>query len=145
MTESHAVDALRQQLGRQLKALRQAAGLTQKELASQTGYVRSTVSYAEVGRPYVARPFWEHCDTALSAEGELVTGFDEIQAMLAAERERAAKSARAAQRRLAASLREAKATAQPCPHCHKPVIVVTALQAPAAASTTHSPGLDAPP
>ncbi len=80
------------------------------------------------------------CYRAPSRKGELVTGFDEIQALLASERERAAKSARAAQRRLADSLREAEATAQPCPHCRKPVIVVTALQAPPAASTTHSAG-----
>lgn len=147
MSESDHVRALRSQLGRQLKALREAAGLTQSGLASRAGYARGTVSHAEIGRPYVARPFWEQCDTALSTGGELATGFDEIRAQLAAERGQAASSARAARRSLAASAHgasqvpgEATATVQPCPHCCKPVIVIATLHAPAVANTSHGTG-----
>jgi DNA-binding transcriptional regulator YiaG len=44
------IDALWRELGRQLAALRREAGLTQMALAALTGFSRTTVSVAEVGR-----------------------------------------------------------------------------------------------
>ena len=55
------------ELGRQLAALRRAAGLTQHQLAGLTGFSRSTVSLAEIGRESHAHQLWEACDKALDA------------------------------------------------------------------------------
>ena len=60
------VEAALADLGRQLKARRKAAGLTQEQLARQTGYKRSTVANAELGDRRSA-DFWRRVDDELSA------------------------------------------------------------------------------
>jgi DNA-binding XRE family transcriptional regulator len=66
------------QLGRELAAGRQAAGLTQAELGRKAGYSRSTVSTVESGGQQVHRGFWETCDRVLGTGGALSRRFDEI-------------------------------------------------------------------
>ncbi|MFI5068316.1 MAG: helix-turn-helix transcriptional regulator, partial [Streptosporangiales bacterium] len=64
MTAPETVTSMRRELGRQLAALRRQAGLTQADLAGLTGFSRSTVSVAEIGRQAHAREFWAACDKA---------------------------------------------------------------------------------
>jgi DNA-binding XRE family transcriptional regulator len=79
------IEAARKALGRQLAALRQAAGYSQQEFAPLTGYGRSTLANVETGRQNVARSFWVRCTEELAADS-LVTGYDEIEAMVQAPR-----------------------------------------------------------
>jgi len=57
----------REELGRSLKTVRQAAGLLQRELAHKIGYSRSAVGNAETGQSGYAHRFWELCDEVLAA------------------------------------------------------------------------------
>ena len=52
---AETVTQLRRALGRQLAAMRNRAGLSQWELAPLTGYSRSTLSDAELGRHRLRR------------------------------------------------------------------------------------------
>jgi hypothetical protein len=70
---------MRRALGRQLAALRNRAGLSQWDLAPLTGYSRSTLSDAELGRHRLRREFWVRCDGLLQAENRLIAGFDQIE------------------------------------------------------------------
>jgi transcriptional regulator with XRE-family HTH domain len=79
MAELEVVAERRRALGRDLAARRQAAGLTQEELAPRTLYGRSTVANVEVGRQQVSRDFWARCDIWLGAAGLLVDAFDEFE------------------------------------------------------------------
>jgi len=54
----------RRALGRRLAALRSRSGFSQWEFAPLTGYSRSTLSDAELGRHRLRREFWERCDEA---------------------------------------------------------------------------------
>lgn len=83
--ESQNAALLRQSLGRELAARRQAAGYTQAELAKLTGYARSTVSTVESGRQHVMREFWECCDQALRTGGGLAAAFRQMEQAKAAE------------------------------------------------------------
>jgi transcriptional regulator with XRE-family HTH domain len=66
-------------LGRRLAARREAAGLTQEELARRTNYSRSAISTAELGiRPASVR-FWANCDAALGSGGELAAARHSIE------------------------------------------------------------------
>ena len=67
---------LRRALGRQLAAMRNRAGLSQWELAPLTGYSRSTLSDAELGRHRLRREFWLRCDELLKADSHLVASYD---------------------------------------------------------------------
>ena len=63
MDEVERAWQLRRELGRELKALRNAAGLSQPQLASRTGYSRSTIATLEsTNGGAVARVFWEKSD-----------------------------------------------------------------------------------
>jgi transcriptional regulator with XRE-family HTH domain len=85
--------AAREALGRQLRAYREAAGYTQQELADQLGYSRPRVAGAEKGDG-CALLFWQGCDKLLNAEGSLVAGFEEIEALRRKEASEAAAAAR---------------------------------------------------
>ena len=87
---------LRRALGRQLAALRSRAGFSQWEFAPLTGYSRSTLSDAELGRHRLRREFWLRCDAALAAGGVLVAAYDQIEATAAALRRKARSQAQAA-------------------------------------------------
>ncbi len=86
----------RRALGRRLAALRSRAGFSQWEFAPLTGYSRSTLSDAELGRHRLRREFWQRCDEALSADGVLVTAYDQIEAAAAVIRRKARMQAQAA-------------------------------------------------
>jgi transcriptional regulator with XRE-family HTH domain len=66
-----AIEAARKALGRQLAALRQAAGYNQQGFAPLTGYGRSTLANVETGRQNVARSFWIRCAQELAADTAL--------------------------------------------------------------------------
>jgi hypothetical protein len=149
---------LRRALGRQLAALRSHAGFSQWEFAPLTGYSRSTLSDAELGRHRLRREFWLRCDGALAAGGALVAAYDRIEATASALRRKARSQAQAARdeqasERLAALLPVAVAGAvgagpagagggaaggmgagpavvEQCPHCRQPVAVVIVAAAP---------------
>jgi len=82
--------ALGRGLGRQLASLRQAAGLTQHQLAELVGYSRGTLSSAESGRFDQARRFWQRIDDMLDGQGRLVGRYDDIRYRIAARREQQA-------------------------------------------------------
>jgi DNA-binding XRE family transcriptional regulator len=78
---------LRRELGRDLKARRQAAGLSQPQLASRTGYARSTVATLESATGgAVARAFWEKCDAVFSTGERFAPRWDTIQQHVQAAR-----------------------------------------------------------
>ena len=66
------VKALKQELGRELRRLREAAGLTQEALARHIGYHRVSVTQVEKGRQDPSRKFVERLDVALAASGQLL-------------------------------------------------------------------------
>jgi hypothetical protein len=94
-SESEGITAARKALGHQLAAYRQAAEYSQQEFAPLTGYGRSTLANVETGRQNVPRAFWVRCQEELGVDS-LVPAYDEIQAMVRAERLAAAGQAQAA-------------------------------------------------
>src|SRR6266498_1533743 len=68
MITPEAIAEARRQLGRQLAALRKAAGYSsQHDLAPLTFYGRSTIANVETGRQHAGRAFWQRCDEVLAA------------------------------------------------------------------------------
>jgi transcriptional regulator with XRE-family HTH domain len=153
VTGAEQVREMRQSLGRELAARRREAGYSQRQLAPLTGYARSTLSDAELGRHHVRRDFWERCQRVLRAGGVLTGRYDQIEAVAAAWRAAAARAAREvrAAREERAVRQEGSAawpaapatgdgdapqgpgsivTVQECPACHQPVAVLTVLAAP---------------
>jgi hypothetical protein len=86
----------RRALGGRLAALRSRSGFSQWEFAPLTGYSRSTLSDAELGRHRLRREFWQRCDDALRAEGALTAAYDRIEAQATAARRSARSQAQAA-------------------------------------------------
>ena len=86
----------RRALGRRLAALRSRAGFSQWEFAPLTGYSRSTLSDAELGRHRLRREFWQRCDDALRADGALIAAYDRIEVQASAARRSARSQAQAA-------------------------------------------------
>ena len=78
-------DGVWRALGERLAAYRRAAGYSQNQLADLVGYSRSTIANVETGRQHVPGDFWERADEAVSADGALFGGSEEIEA--AARRE----------------------------------------------------------
>jgi hypothetical protein len=91
---------MRRALGRQLAAMRNRAGLSQWDLAPLTGYSRSTLSDAELGRHRLRREFWLRCDGLLQGEGRLVTSYDRIESAGAVLRQRSGHTAQQARDQL---------------------------------------------
>jgi DNA-binding XRE family transcriptional regulator len=81
MIDPEAITEARRALGRQLAAYREAAGLIQEQLAPLIHYGRSTIANAETGYSTCSRTFWERCDKALKASGDLLRGYDEFKAL----------------------------------------------------------------
>ncbi len=86
----------RRALGRRLAALRSRSGFSQWEFAPLTGYSRSTLSDAELGRHRLRREFWQRCDEALISEGVLTAAYDRIEVLATAVRRSARSQAQAA-------------------------------------------------
>jgi transcriptional regulator with XRE-family HTH domain len=64
VSDQEAINDARRSLGRQLAAWRLRAGLTQGQLARQTGYHRTTIAHAEAG-DRASRELAEAADRAL--------------------------------------------------------------------------------
>jgi transcriptional regulator with XRE-family HTH domain len=73
-------------LGRQLAALRQAAGLRQERFAALTAYSRSTIASVETGRQHASASFWAKCDAVLGTGDSLRRAYEEVQAVEQAHR-----------------------------------------------------------
>ncbi len=141
---------MRRALGQQLAAMRNRAGLSQWELAPLTGYSRSTLSDAELGRYRLRREFWLRCDELLRADGRLVASYDRIETAAAIMHQHARSTAELARDQDAAARLQAVRPApapvpvdetsrhpadslvamEACPHCRRPIAV---LVVPAAA------------
>jgi transcriptional regulator with XRE-family HTH domain len=102
VTAAEQVREMRRGLGRELAARRRAAGFSQRQLAPLTGYTRSTLSDAELGRHHVRRDFWERCQRVLRVNGELTGCYDQIEAVAAAWRAAEIRAAQAAREERAA-------------------------------------------
>jgi hypothetical protein len=136
VSDPEAVGQLRQALGRQLAAMRNRAGLSQWELAPLTGYSRSTLSDAELGRHRLRREFWLRCDDLLNADSRLVEAYDRVEATAGAMRERALGTAQVARGRpTSAGLR----SVQPRAPAVQPRAPVGSPRAPASAPDAVSP------
>jgi transcriptional regulator with XRE-family HTH domain len=139
----------RRALGRRLAALRSRAGFSQWEFAPLTGYSRSTLSDAELGRHRLRREFWQRCDDALRADGALIAAYDRIEVQASAARRSARSQAQAAREEQASQRLHALLPDEPglagearpaalestdpeaprtvverCPHCRQPVTVM---------------------
>ena len=153
--DAGTVAQMRRALGQQLAAMRNRAGLSQWELAPLTGYSRSTLSDAELGRHRLRREFWLRCDDLLRADSRLVVSYDRIETAVAIMRQRARDAAELARDQDAPARlqgpRPAPAPAsaddtgrdpagslaamETCPHCRRPIAV---LVVPAAAGPGRS-------
>jgi transcriptional regulator with XRE-family HTH domain len=131
MTSSEDVWEMRRELGQQLASLRSQAGLTQREFAPLTGYARSTLSDAELGRHHVARDFWERSERALNAGTILTDRYDQIETTAAAARALARQAAQAARHRQEPAspepIPQGGAIVQACPVCHHPLNAILVL------------------
>jgi DNA-binding XRE family transcriptional regulator len=135
-------------LGRQLRALRREAGLSQQELAAQANFARPTVSVAEIGRAIQQPDFWIACDRALGTGGVLAAGARQIVAARRAGQRAAACAAQEARetRALAAftAARDQRgvtagvSAVQDCPSCGSQITVLTTL-IPGTAADARSP------
>ncbi|HEY3894256.1 MAG TPA: helix-turn-helix transcriptional regulator [Pseudonocardiaceae bacterium] len=103
---------IRRVLGAQLAAHRQAAGLTQGQLAKVTFRDRSTVAHIEIGRSRANEQFWRIADERCGAGGALLAGFRAWAAAKQDHEVRARETQLAQARAKAESLR---ATAAPIP------------------------------
>ncbi|HEY1572016.1 MAG TPA: helix-turn-helix transcriptional regulator [Pseudonocardiaceae bacterium] len=88
--EAEAVAEQRRALGERLAAFRQAANLTQGQLAEAAICDRTTVAHIEKGRSRADERFWQVVDDACAANGALLTAFHQFQAAKA-EREQQAR------------------------------------------------------
>lgn len=107
--EPEELAEMRRALGAQLAAFRQAAGLTQGQLAKITFCDRSTVAHIEKGRSRGDERFWAVADECCGADGVLRAGF---QAWVAAKQDhevRTSEAQLAQARARAESLRAATA------------------------------------
>jgi transcriptional regulator with XRE-family HTH domain len=73
------IETTRELLARQLTALREAAGLTQDQLADRLGFSRSTIANAEGGHRKASAEFWQRADEALDAAGALSARHQQLQ------------------------------------------------------------------
>ncbi len=86
MIDPGDITAARRALGRQLAKFRRAKGYNQHQLASHAHYGRSSIANVEVGRQNVPRDFWLRCDQLLEANGTLLRGYDQLQALIGRQR-----------------------------------------------------------
>jgi hypothetical protein len=115
-TGAQSLLQMRRALGRQLASMRNRAGLSQWDLAPLTGYSRSTLSDAELGRHRLRREFWLRCDGLLQGEGRLVASYDRIESAGAVLQQRSGRSAQQARDQLvSARLRAVRPFPEPAP------------------------------
>ena len=115
-TSAQSLLQMRRALGRQLASMRNRAGLSQWDLAPLTGYSRSTLSDAELGRHRLRREFWLRCDGLLQGEGRLVASYDQIESAGAVLQQRSGHRAQQARDQLvSARLRTVRPFPKPAP------------------------------
>jgi transcriptional regulator with XRE-family HTH domain len=133
MTSPEDVWEMRRELGQRLASLWSQAGLTQREFAPLTGYARSTLSDAELGRHHLARDFWERSERVLNAGTVLTDRYDQIEAAAAAARALTRQAAQAARHPREPArpepLPQAGSIVQACPVCHHPLNAILMLTA----------------
>ena len=134
----------RRALGRRLASLRSRSGFSQWEFAPLTGYSRSTLSDAELGRHRLRREFWERCDSALMTDGVLTAVYDRIEVAATALRRSARSQAQAAREEQAARRLQALLPAPGLRACPPPAPWAWTPRAPAwacsrAAAAPHGP------
>jgi hypothetical protein len=95
MIDPEAITEAKRALGRQLAACRDVAGFNQHRLAKEIHFGRSTIANAETGYSTCSRTFWERCDKALQADGALLRGYDDLQALIRTQRAQVAELAEA--------------------------------------------------
>ncbi|WP_310278454.1 helix-turn-helix domain-containing protein [Haloactinomyces albus] len=78
--EPETIAETRRTLGAQLAAFRQAADLTQGQLAKAAFCDRTTVTHIEKGRARADERFWRACDEAVGAGGALLAAFHDLVA-----------------------------------------------------------------
>jgi len=71
---------LKAEFGRELRRLREAAGMTQKALGRRVSYHRVSVTQVESGRQNFSRQFVEQVEAALDAQGKLFAIYEQIEA-----------------------------------------------------------------
>lgn len=78
--EPDTIAERRRALGAQLAAFRQAADLTQGQLAKAAFCDRTTVTHIEKGRARADERFWHTCDDTVGADGVLLAAFHDLVA-----------------------------------------------------------------
>jgi DNA-binding XRE family transcriptional regulator len=78
--EPEVIAAMRRSLGDRLATFRQAADLTQGQLAAAVFCDRTTVVHVEKGRTRGDERFWQAVDAACQADGALLTAYHDVQA-----------------------------------------------------------------
>jgi transcriptional regulator with XRE-family HTH domain len=73
--ESEVIVELRRALGERLAAFRQAANLTQGQLAQAAICDRTTVAHIEKGRSRADERFWQAADATCQADGGTAVRF----------------------------------------------------------------------
>ncbi|WBB48428.1 helix-turn-helix transcriptional regulator [Verrucosispora sp. WMMA2044] len=81
MIDPQRIAEAKRALGSRLAARRHARGLTQLELARRVPVSRTTIAGVESGRQCPDRVFWQRCEAALGAGGELLAGYDEYRGL----------------------------------------------------------------
>jgi transcriptional regulator with XRE-family HTH domain len=108
--EPDEITTRRHALGERLAVFRQAAGLTQDQLARQAYCDRTTLAHIEKGRRPANERFWRAVDDTCHAEGALLAEFQDLEtAKHAAEQRRHAHAIAAARARAVAGARPAAA------------------------------------
>ncbi|MFF6779185.1 helix-turn-helix domain-containing protein [Streptomyces sp. NPDC012637] len=77
--EEEQSTALNRAIGKQLKLLRERAGLTQRELGDRLGYSEDLISSLERGRRTPQREFLEAADELLGAGGLLKAAIEDVE------------------------------------------------------------------
>ncbi|MFE2015621.1 helix-turn-helix domain-containing protein [Streptomyces sp. NPDC059491] len=77
--EEEQSSALNRAIGKQLKLLRERAGLTQRELGDRLGYSEDLISSVERGRRTPQREFLEAADELLGAGGLLKAAIEDVE------------------------------------------------------------------
>jgi transcriptional regulator with XRE-family HTH domain len=109
--EPGAIAGPRRTLGERLATFRQAAGLTQGQLAHAAHRDRTTVAHIEKGRGRADERFWQAADDACHAGGALLAAFHELQTAKAESEQRARQCGLAEARAKAARFRSVQPAA----------------------------------
>jgi DNA-binding XRE family transcriptional regulator len=86
--EPEEIAAKRRALGERLAAFRQAADLTQADVARVAICDRTMIAHVEKGRSRADERFWQAVDQECHADGTLLAGFHELQAVKAEHEQR---------------------------------------------------------